>query len=192
MVFLQFFFSLFIGDSLAISSLHSRWNLPSLSPILQIKNAERSTRRLSLFCRLSVEVTSTVLLSEKSPKFVNLWSVFRGMDSIRRSVLFKSRESGKFLLVVSGIHEIFTCGIWNPGLQEFGIPPRIGIWNQVPGIRNPQHGIQKPKLSSIPLHGAILLASLAGIFRGSSFFIPPHKRLLNRKQHSFPTVLFVW
>ena len=40
------------------------------------------------------------------------------MDSIRRSVLFKSTESGKFFLVVSGIHEIFTCGIWNPGLWD--------------------------------------------------------------------------
>ena len=25
-----------------------------------------------------------------------------------------------------------------------------------------------------------------------AFFIPPHKRLLNRKQHSFPIVLFAW
>ena len=29
-------------------------------------------------------------------------------------------------------------------------------------------------------------------FQGSSFFIPPHKRLLSRKQHSFPIVLFAW
>ena len=29
-------------------------------------------------------------------------------------------------------------------------------------------------------------------FKASSFFIPPHKRLLSRKQHSFPIVLFAW
>ena len=27
-------------------------------------------------------------------------------------------------------------------------------WNPVPGIRNPQRGIQNPRLSRIPLHGA--------------------------------------
>ena len=36
------------------------------------------------------------------------------------------------------------------------------------------------------------LASQAGIFRGAPYFVSPHKRLLNRKQHSFPIVLFAW
>ena len=62
--------------------------------------------------------------------------------------------------------------LWNPvswalesrvQVKESGILPGIGIqisnstdknWNQVPGIRNPRHGIQKPRLSWIPLHGA--------------------------------------
>ena len=62
--------------------------------------------------------------------------------------------------------------LWNPvswalefrvQLKESGILPGIGIqisnstdknWNQVPGIRNPRHGIQNPRLSWIPLHGA--------------------------------------
>ena len=49
-------------------------------------------------------------------------------------------------------------------LKESGIPLTIGIrnpsstdkkiWNPVPGIRNPQRGIQNPVLSSISLHGA--------------------------------------
>ena len=80
----------------------------------------------------------------------------------------------------SGIQEIFACGIrnlgkfclWNPKswalesriqLRESGIPLTIGIQkpsstekdsNPVPGIRNPRRGIQKPRLSWIPLHGA--------------------------------------
>ena len=29
-------------------------------------------------------------------------------------------------------------------------------------------------------------------FEGSSYFFPPHKRLLNRGQHSFPIVAFAW
>ena len=37
------------------------------------------------------------------------------------------RESGKFLLVESGIQENFTCGIWNPGQ-----------WNPEYGSKNPE------------------------------------------------------
>ena len=59
-------------------------------------------------------------------------------------------ESDKFLLVESGIQ-----------FKESGIPLTIGIqnpsstnkdWNPVPGIRNPQRGIQNPRLSWIPLY----------------------------------------
>ena len=36
------------------------------------------------------------------------------------------------------------------------------------------------------------IASLhAGVFRGSSYFLPPHKRLVNRKQHFFRIVFRV-
>ena len=61
-------------------------------------------------------------------------------------------ESVKFLLAESRVQ-----------VKGSGIPLRIGIqnpdsidrdWNQVPGIRNPQPGIQNPILSWIPLHGA--------------------------------------
>ena len=74
------------------------------------------------------------------------------------------------------------CGFLNPGnfslwnleswvlesgiqLKESGILLKIGIQkpsstdkdcNPVPGIRNPRDGIQNPRLSWIPLHGAIL------------------------------------
>ena len=69
-----------------------------------------------------------------------------------------------------GIRNPENFCFWNPKswvlesgiqLKESGIPPMIGIqnpsstdkdWNPVPGIRNPQHGIQRP--SQIPLHGA--------------------------------------
>ena len=50
-------------------------------------------------------------------------------------------------------------------LKESGIPLTTGIqnssstdknWNPVPGIRNPQRGIQNPRLSWISLYGVIL------------------------------------
>lgn len=50
-------------------------------------------------------------------------------------------DSGKFLLLDSRI-----LGI--------GIPCMCGIRISVSGIRNPQHGIQDPRLSEITLHDA--------------------------------------
>ena len=80
------------------------------------------------------------------------------------------REYGRFFLVESRMQENFACGIRNPGLwnpelqlKEFAIPVTIGIqnpsstdkyWNPAPGIRNPQCGIQNPRLPWIPLRGA--------------------------------------
>ena len=87
----------------------------------------------------------------------------------------------------SGIRDVFACGIRDPGYSQFwnpqswtldsrmqykesGIPLMIGIrnpgfndkdWNPVPGIRNPRRGIQNPRLSWIPLHGAIYSLGLA-------------------------------
>ena len=70
----------------------------------------------------------------------------------------------------SGIRNPANFCFWNPEswvlesgiqLKESGIAPMIGIqnpsstdkdWNPVPGIRNPQRGIQNPRLSRIPLH----------------------------------------
>ena len=43
-----------------------------------------------------------------------------------------------------------------------------------------------------PLLGSVALSLPRRRFKGSSFFIPPHKRLFSRKQHSFPIVLFSW
>lgn len=80
---------------------------------------------------------------------------------------------------VSGIQEIFACGIWNPEksclwnteswdlesgmkLMGSGIPKTIGIpnpsyteneWNPVSGIRNPRHEIHVPRLTWISLCG---------------------------------------
>ena len=45
-------------------------------------------------------------------------------------------------------------GIQNPGFNDKD-------WNPVPGIRNPRRGIQNPRLSWIPLHGAIYSLGLA-------------------------------
>ena len=71
-------------------------------------------------------------------------------------------EFGRFLLVEPGI---LRFGIWNVA-KESGISIKIGIRNpsstdkenlyQYPesGIRNPWRGIQNPRLSGIPLHGA--------------------------------------
>ena len=61
-------------------------------------------------------------------------------------------ESGKILLMEFGI---LGCGVQ---VKESEIPLTIGIhnpsstdkyWNPVPGIRNPQHGIQNLRLSWI-------------------------------------------
>ena len=69
-------------------------------------------------------------------------------------------ESGNILLMESGIPGF---GIWNTA-QGIWIPLTIGIQNPsstdkyqnpVPGIRNPQCGIQNPRLSWIPFLGAI-------------------------------------
>ena len=91
-----------------------------------------------------------------------------------------SPESGKCLPVESRIRENFACEagirekvyLWNPEswdleseiqLKETGIPVTIGIhnsaftgknYNPVPGICNPPHEIQNPRLSWIPLHVA--------------------------------------
>ena len=52
----------------------------------------------------------------------------------------------------SGSWEIFARGIRNPALEsgtqfkESRIPLRTVIQNLVSGIRNPQHGIQNPRL----------------------------------------------
>ena len=43
-----------------------------------------------------------------------------------------------------------------------------------------------------PLLGFVALSLPRRRFKWSSFFIPHHKRLFSRKQHSFPIVLFAW
>ena len=43
-----------------------------------------------------------------------------------------------------------------------------------------------------PLLGFVALSLPRRRFKWSSFFIPHHKCLFSRKQHSFPIVLFVW
>ena len=70
-------------------------------------------------------------------------------------------ESGNFCWW-NGISWALESGIQ---LKESGIPLTTGIqnssstdknWNPVPGIRNPQRGIQNPRLSWISLYGVIL------------------------------------
>ena len=80
----------------------------------------------------------------------------------------------------------FLRGIWKywalesgVQLQEFGISLMIGI-------RYPQYGIQNPKLSWIPLHCAILLASHAGVFRGSCFSSLPTNTWSTENNIPFP------
>ena len=60
---------------------------------------------------------------------------FEHENKVRRKEL-KPEKNGMHLFLESGIH----CA---------------GIRNPVPPIRNPQHGIQNPRLSWIPLDGAI-------------------------------------
>ena len=97
-----------------------------------------------------------------------------------------------------------TC-LWYPEsmkflLVEFGILG-FGIRNTAPGIRNPTKDWNlksstwnpesttwnpETKLSSIPLHGAILLASLAGIFRGALFSFLPTNTWSTENNIPFP------
>ena len=105
---------------------------------------------------------------------------------IERLSLRRSRSRSFRVRLDIGIREMFACGIWKHKkfcfwhpeswalgsevqLKESGIPLTIEIqnptftdkdWNRVPGIRNPLRGIQSPKLSWIPLHGAIDTHSL--------------------------------
>ena len=47
--------------------------------------------------------------------------------------------------------------------------------------------------SLLPLNNPLIevLGSYAGVFRGARPFIPHHKRLLNREQHSFPKLKYI-
>ena len=85
----------------------------------------------------------------------------RPMQKNSGNFCLRNPESGNILLVESGINP----GLWDPqySWKKTGILLRIGIqntsftvidWNPVPGIRNPKRGIQNPRLSLIPLHGA--------------------------------------
>ena len=56
--------------------------------------------------------------------------------AIDRPTVIRISQSGKLLLVESGIQEFFFRGIRNPGL-----------WKLTTGIRNPQCGLQNPSLS---------------------------------------------
>ena len=72
----------------------------------------------------------------------------------------RNPESQKILLMESGILSFgirnTDQGIWNPNNDRnpefYGFTEKY--WNPVPGIRNPQRGIQNPRLCwIIPLHG---------------------------------------
>ena len=73
-------------------------------------------------------------------------------------------ESGKFLLVESGIREIYFFGNPESWALESGVHlkekihakelnPDASSTDKESGIQNPRRGIQKPRLSWIPLHG---------------------------------------
>ena len=89
----------------------------------------------------------------------NIWqSTFRGRRVSSLFCCIIPPTPRKFLLMESGIWEIFPCGmensrLWNPEYSSSGITLTIGIqnrsstdkdWNWVPRIRNPWRGIQKP------------------------------------------------
>ena len=62
--------------------------------------------------------------------------------AIDRPMVIRISESGKLLLGESGIREFFR-EIRNPGPWNL----TIGILNPLPGIRNPQRGLQNARLS---------------------------------------------
>ena len=60
------------------------------------------------------------------------------LEELINIILPQIRESGTFLLVESGI--LLTIGTQNPSSTD-------KYWNPVPGIRNPQRGVQNLRLS---------------------------------------------
>ena len=91
----------------------------------------------------------------------------RGFRScVRHSRLKRavSRNLSKFKQCIGPRKGIWNPGFWNPEFssdKESGIPQTIRIqnpsstdkdWNPLPGIRNPQRGVQNPRLSWISLH----------------------------------------
>ena len=65
----------------------------------------------------------------------------------------RNPSSRKFLLVESGIGEIFACGIRNAAqgirhpTKDWNLSSTDKDWNPVPGIQNPRRGILIPRPS---------------------------------------------
>ena len=96
--------------------------------------------------RSRLESRIQVLLTNTGIQYLSgIGNPQRGIQNPR---LFRIPETGNFLLVESGILEVIFLMESGIQLKESGIH-----WNPVPGIRNPQRGMQNPRLSWILLHG---------------------------------------
>ena len=115
---------------------------------------------------VALDVLRTTNLCKECSQVTKIW-VFLGVAPCKRirdpwNFCLWNPESVKLLLVESRIR-----------LKESGIPLTIEIqnpsstdkdWNTVPGIWNQLRGIQNPKLSWIPLHGASCDVGIVSVF----------------------------
>ena len=105
---------------------------------------------LSLLTTSNVQLRLATCNGLRNPENFCLWNPECG------KICLWNPESGKILLVESGL---LGFGIrnptinWNPDIQNPSSTDKY--WNPVIVIRNPQRGVQNPRLSWIPSHGAI-------------------------------------
>ena len=94
---------------------------------------------------------------------ISITKISQNNSRLIQSRIRENQESWKILLLESGI---LGFGIWKTA-QGSRNPLRIGIqnpsstdkdWNPVPGVQNPQSGIQDLRLSWIPLNRPKILS----------------------------------
>ena len=131
-----------------------------------------------------------------TPKYRRFCSLIESLSRICPACVASAIVSGSPMIApCKGVRipKSWNWCLWNGGILGFGIrntaqgicnPKTIGIeipsstdedWNPVPGIRNPRHWFQNPRLSWNPLHGgewgfvgeaAIVWAKHSSLHRG--------------------------
>ena len=127
--------------------------------VIQTKDVRFQSQPIC-FQKLSKWMGRTIWLSIR--EFSPVWR--EGLTEKRTGVKFQAAftRKGRKVALSKGIWELFVYTIRNPGFWNPEYSSRNPesstdkYWNPVPGIRNRQRGIQNPRLSWIPLHGAMI------------------------------------
>ena len=112
-----------------------------------------------------IRIAESVKLFSNGIRNLGLWNLELGCRILNPAIDWN--ESGiQILLTKNPVQEpIRSCPDPVPGIRN----PQLGIqspsstdkdWNPVPGIRNPQRGIENPRLSWVTLHRAISVSLL--------------------------------